>query len=399
MHVIIIGGGLGGLSLAQGLKKEGISFSIFERDPSKNYRRQGYRLRINPDGSAALKANLPENIWKLFQDTCATTIAGFSQINGETATLLERGAGPNRARGAGRQGSISDVYTADRATLRDVLLTGLEDSVQFDKTFVRYEKKGDKIVAHFSDETTVEGDLLVGADGVYSPVRRQFLPDYNPIDTGGRAIYGKTPVTDELLQRFNKNARERMSIISDSKDVHLVLEFIHFPRDPADVSPHLASVKDYAYWVLVSQSSNFFSNENEFFSLDAKGAAELSFKMTKDWDSSLLPVFELQQVEKTSVVRITSILELAKWKPARVTLLGDAVHNMPPTGGVGANTALRDAETLVGVLKKSGVDGVGDYENQMREYAAEAVTRSLGAMQNMFGVSMTKQMPLGVQVD
>lgn len=394
MHVIIIGGGLGGLSLAQGLKKEGISFSIFERDPSRNYRRQGYRLRINPDGSAALKANLPDNIWKMFQDTCATTIPGFSQINGETATLVERSAGPDRARGAGRRGSISDVYTADRATFRDVLLTGLEDSVQFDKTFVRYEEKGDKIVAHFSDETTVEGDLLVGADGVYSPIRRQFLPDYNPIDTDGRSIYGKTPVTDELLQRFNKNATERMSIISDSKDVHLVMEFIRFPRDPAEVSPHLASVKDYVYWVLVSHSSNFSNNEDEFFSLDAKGAAELSIRLTKDWDPSLRPVLELQQVEKTSVVRITSILEPAVWKPARVTLLGDAVHNMPPTGGAGANTALHDAEALAVALKNSGFEGVGQYENEMRGYAAEAVTRSLEAMQKMFGVSMAKQRPL-----
>jgi 2-polyprenyl-6-methoxyphenol hydroxylase-like FAD-dependent oxidoreductase len=394
MHVIIIGAGLGGLSLAQGLKKEGISFSIFERDPSKNCRRQGYRLRINPDGSAALKSNLPDNIWKLFQDTCATTIAGFSQIHAETATLVERGAGPNHARGAGGRGSISDVYTADRATFRDVLLTGLEDSIQFGKTFIQYEDKGDKIVAHFSDGTNVEGDLLVGADGVYSPVRRQFLPGYNPIDTDGRAIYGKTPVTDELLKRFNKIATERMSIISDSKDVHLVMEFIRFPRDLADVSPHLASVEDYVYWVLVSHSSNFSSNEDEFFSLDAKGAAELSIKMTKDWDPSLRPVLELQQAEKTSVVRITSILEPAIWKPGRVTLLGDAVHNMPPTGGVGANTALRDAEALVVALKKSGIEGVGEYENQMREYAAEAVTQSLGAMQNMFGVSMTKQRPL-----
>jgi len=77
MHIIIIGGGLGGLCLAQGLKKEGISFSIFERDVSKDARRQGYRLRINLPGSAALRENLPENLWKLFEDTSAKTIFGL----------------------------------------------------------------------------------------------------------------------------------------------------------------------------------------------------------------------------------------------------------------------------------------------------------------------------------
>ena len=149
--------------------------------------------------------------------------------------------------------------------------------------------KGDKVVAHFSDGTSVEGDLLVGADGVYSRLRRRYLPDFNPVDTEGRAIYGNT---DKILERFNKVASEWMTIISDENQVHLFLEFINFPSDPGKVSPHLASVKDYVYWVMVSGSSNYPLSDEEFFSLDAEGTAALSRKMTKDWDPSLRAVIE-----------------------------------------------------------------------------------------------------------
>lgn len=43
-HVIIVGGGIGGLALAQGLKKNGISFAVFEKDMSRADRIQGYRI-------------------------------------------------------------------------------------------------------------------------------------------------------------------------------------------------------------------------------------------------------------------------------------------------------------------------------------------------------------------
>jgi len=251
--------------------------------------------------------------------------------------------------------------------------------------------KGDKVVAHFSDGTSVEGDLLVGADGVYSRLRRRYLPDFNPVDTEGRAIYGNT---DKILERFNKVASEWMTIISDENQVHLFLEFINFPSDPGKVSPHLASVKDYVYWVMVSGSSNYPLSDEEFFSLDAEGTAALSRKMTKDWDPSLRAVIELQQDETASVVRITTITGPTKWKPTNVTLLGDAVHAMPPTGGSGANTALSDAQTLVGVLKKSGIDRIGEYEAQMWGYAHEVVVRSIGALKHTFGIPMTNQRPL-----
>jgi NAD(P)-binding Rossmann-like domain len=65
LHVLVIGGGLGGLCLAQGLKKSGISVAVYERDRSAQFRSQGYRISLKEDGSQALRDCLPENLFNL----------------------------------------------------------------------------------------------------------------------------------------------------------------------------------------------------------------------------------------------------------------------------------------------------------------------------------------------
>ena len=70
LHVLVIGGGPGGLCLAQGLKKAGASLGVYERDRAPTSRLQGYRVYINPTGSKALHACLPEHLYKAFVDSC-----------------------------------------------------------------------------------------------------------------------------------------------------------------------------------------------------------------------------------------------------------------------------------------------------------------------------------------
>jgi 2-polyprenyl-6-methoxyphenol hydroxylase-like FAD-dependent oxidoreductase len=72
--------------------------------------------------------------------------------------------------------------------------------------------------------------------------------------------------------------------------------------------------------------------------------------------------------------------QLNPWTPSDVTLLGDAIHNMTPMAGIGANTALRDADQLRQALLAPGPDDltarVGAYEDQMRGYANQALALS-----------------------
>jgi 2-polyprenyl-6-methoxyphenol hydroxylase-like FAD-dependent oxidoreductase len=72
-----------------------------------------------------------------------------------------------------------------RTTLREVLLDGLDDVVSFEKEFVRYEQTPNgKVTAFFADGTSAVGDVLVGADGTGSNVRKQYLPLARIVDTG-----------------------------------------------------------------------------------------------------------------------------------------------------------------------------------------------------------------------
>lgn len=120
-------------------------------------------------------------------------------------------------------------WAVDRGIFHAVMMTGIEDSVLFGKQFVRYDLEDLCVKAVFAGGLVERGLLLVGADGMRSVVRKQFLPDYRFADTGGRCIYGKTCITPELSERFPELPRRRITAVLDST---LVLQSIIFGASP-----------------------------------------------------------------------------------------------------------------------------------------------------------------------
>ena len=103
-HVLIIGGGIGGLALAQGLRNNGISFTIFERDLSALARAQGYRLRLAGAGIESLRQCLDNDMWDLFERTCSADVKfNFAQFNPVNSSYLPSqtpgGSGEDPGRG------------------------------------------------------------------------------------------------------------------------------------------------------------------------------------------------------------------------------------------------------------------------------------------------------------
>ncbi len=106
--------------------------------------------------------------------------------------------------------------------------------------------------------------------------------------------------------------------------------------------------------------------------------------LTIDSLPSLRFLLEAQDAAETSFLRVTSMKpEIPRWKTGRVTLLGDAAHNMTPTGSSGANTALRDAARLAQCLTEE-TPWFGQYEEEMGKYAAELIVMSAQGGTHMF---------------
>src|ERR1700680_4048385 len=143
LRVLIIGGGIGGLCLAQGLKKSGISVAVYERDRSAYFRSQGYRISLKEDGSQALRDCLPENLFNLCVATAIRSATRMVFIDHRLNQKFARPIPPLPA---------DTFFGVNRLTLREILLADLEGIVHFDKTFERFDQSASgQVRGHFAD--------------------------------------------------------------------------------------------------------------------------------------------------------------------------------------------------------------------------------------------------------
>jgi 2-polyprenyl-6-methoxyphenol hydroxylase-like FAD-dependent oxidoreductase len=390
-HVAIIGGGMGGLCLANGLKNAGISVAVYERDQSPDSRPQGYRIHINPQGSTALHECLPQHLWDLFHSSGGVFSQGFSIVTEQLHELL------NFGRAGGTADTIARHRSISRITLRRILLAGLEDEVQFDKRFLRYEETPDGAIRmHFEDGSSAQADLLVAADGVNSGVRKQYLPHAEPIDTGVVGIGGTIPLTHGVM----------------ALAPHLLLD------GPVMVVPPVACSRFMAVWKRSGEASQTLrrlgiegplpgdedylilalGGRPDFFGLNHQ-AASVSGSTLKDamrrtvtgWHPSLRKLVEMMDEQELFLNQVRTAPPAVRWKSTQITLLGDAIHSMTPYRGVGGNIALQDAALLSSQLQqvhrgeKPLLQAIAEYEASMRDYAFAAVADSLKAMKQFTG--------------
>ncbi|MCJ1446049.1 MAG: hypothetical protein MMC23_006554 [Stictis urceolatum] len=275
--------------------------------------------------------------------------------------------------------------------MRNVLLERVADHVHWGKILTHVSSSAEGVTAHFSEGTSAVGSFLIGADGVRSAVRKSAFPDLHPLDFGGGAVYVKTTLTREIEERVSEKVLCGMVLAQECRrgtPLTLFAQPVRF-QDREEGLP-----VDYIYWVLSAQKSLFGMEDAELLGLDADGASDVALELTKDWNGAVKALFELQDRDQTGCLRIASDdpKELgAKWTKAgrgRVTLMGDAAHVMSPTGSIGANSALKDAEVLVGLLRELGPcpEALTRYEDEMGKYAKETVEMSYGGAQKFFAV-------------
>jgi 2-polyprenyl-6-methoxyphenol hydroxylase-like FAD-dependent oxidoreductase len=389
--VAIIGGGLGGLCLANGLKKAGISVAVYERDQSPESRPQGYRIHIDPQGSAALYQCLPPHLWDLFNSTGGDFSQGFSIVTEQLHELL------NLAGTGGSGDSIARHRSISRITLRRILLAGLEDEVKFDKRFLHYEEaSGGAIIAHFEDGATAQADLLVAADGVNSRVRQQYLPHAEPVDTGVVGIGGTLPLTDGVMALAPYFLLDGPMMVVPSAPCSLFMAMWKRSGEAAQtlrrlgIEGPLPGDEDYLILALGGRPDSL-GPDAESRSATGRTLKEVLRRATAGWHPDLRKLVAMINEDQLFLNHMRTSQLPALWRPTHITLLGDAIHSMTPYRGVGGNIALKDAALLTSQLaqvhqgQKPLLEAVSEYESSMRQYAFVAVADSLKAMKQFTG--------------
>ncbi|OBR10554.1 O-methyltransferase [Colletotrichum higginsianum IMI 349063] len=404
--VLIMGAGISGLCLAQALKRHKIPFRVFERDAAVDSRPQGYRLKLREDAAVALAESLPGEVYQTFQTSCANLAVGETDFNPFTGLVV------NSRSGGGLSGKLGlhPSYCVDRAAFRTTLMSGIEDCMQFSKELTSYKTDEDRgvVSAMFKDGGSAEGRFLVGADGLHSVVRRNLVPTHKIKDTGAACIYGKTPMSPDVLAKFPEKGMRWMTIVSDQTPmlqsciigdapVTLLLEPIRFSE--VSRSQHQLPA-DYIYWALIGPEARFrpdgeASTSKVSSSASAQAATEaarLSLSITQEWHPSIRSVLEQQDTSQATLIRVvSSVPDVPSWPPsAMATLLGDAIHPMSPCGGVGAQTAICDAcslaKTIAAAQGSPTAEEIGIFEEAMRARARRSILQSEMGSKKMFGL-------------
>lgn len=384
-RVIVIGGGLGGLALAQGLRKAGVEVSVHERDASPRGRMQGYRLRLLPEGERALRDCLPERTQELL------TVTSNKRYNHGWSAYDEKLVPQWTPKFDDPRGDADESMGAlDRATLRRCLLAGLDGVVHFGDRFTRCERRPDgKVVAHFANGGTATGDVLVAADGVNSQVRRQLRPDDRPHDLGVRTILSRTPRDQAVAAGLPDFLRDRTVYVMGSDGHHLGLMPMVYRTPPRTAAERLWPGlefdynDDYYMSVFNAQSDVLGLSDDEFFAMSGEELRAFVLERTAGWHPDLRGVFAHSEPAETFPIAMRVKLPVETWEPGNVIPLGDAAHTMPPSGGFGANTALQDASALTAALagaargERSAADASAAYQAAMVDYATEAINTSL----------------------
>ena len=391
IKVAIIGAGLSGLAVANGLLNDETSrfdVQIYERDTiAFDSERGGYQIRIASNGLQGLKAVADTDLWNDLRNTWAGDASRAPAMVDPKDFSVHLELSKFKAYPASRP--------VPRVGLRRALLRRplAESRVHFDHKLESFEHVNESdhgMALHFDKSRSATADILIAADGSNSQVNRQVgINNKVKLDTY-MLIQSRGTISDTMRRTLPTSLLECGSLL-----------FLGGRRATGFASIYDPGIVDEAgqeknwnlFWSILIPVSL-----GESFLEKANGDHDMLVSLTTDYlrrdlkYGESLPTIMNAATQNLRTGRLTSSFKpMSDWRKgtasnSRVILLGDAIHPMTPGRGQGANQALTDAGHLVKLFRKTQFNQGSAIEKELsvivKEFDEEMYERAFKMVKN-----------------
>ncbi|KAG0250137.1 hypothetical protein BG011_008634 [Mortierella polycephala] len=363
--VLIIGAGLAGAMLAILLEKANVPYILFER--ATEVKTLGAAIYLGPNVAAVLKQI---GVYDEFisKSILCNSINVFNE-NRQSSFVMDFSE-------FGVLGGF-DGYLLPRSVLYDIFLNQIPpEKIRWGKKVLSLMQNANGVMIRFSDGSTVDGDILVGADGAYSGVRQSMYKQL--------AKAGKLPDSDAEGLPYSCACLVGQTLPLDPEKFRELKDPVcHFDNILAQDRPYswatFTTKDNIMCWQVNQYLDRTSSKTNDSFRNSEWGseAAEAMCKEVRDFPivggDGTLTLGDL--IDNTPKERISKVMLEVKvfdtWHYGRTVLIGDACHKINPAGGQGGITAIHDAIALANWINTLTSTSIDDIKTIFKEYKAE----------------------------